>query len=424
MDRLRRALGARVDPASFVAFRVGFGLLATFAAVRFVSRGWIQELLVQPTFHFAWIPGLPVPSFSGLYALLAAQALAGIAIALSLWPRVALAVWLFSFGWIELIDKALYLNHYVLFTILGATLLATPVHRVALHDGSTLPAWVPWLFRAELGLVYLWAGLAKLNADWLFAAQPLSTWLKSRGDLPVVGPLFELPATAYAMSWAGAAYDLAVPFLLLGRRTRMLGLSLVVFFHTAVGLLFPLGVFPLLMILGATLFLAPSWPRRFSGGSVSLAGGRPLSRPATALWLGVVFTLALVPARFLLFGTDPSWTERGHRFAWRVLLNEKTGLVDYRVVERATGRTWRVMPSGELTPIQHEQMRTQPDMIRDYALHLRDVHAAAGRDVAVYADAWASLNGRPPQRLIRPDLDLVRPLPELESEGWIVPLAR
>ena len=83
---------------------------------------------------------------------------------------------------------------------------------------------------------------------------------------------------------------------------------------------------------------------------------------------------------------------------------------------------WAEHPAAQLTPMQHEQLRTQPDLIRDFALHLAAQHRAQGREVAVYADAWAALNGRPAQRLLRPELDLTRPLPELEAEHWIVPL--
>jgi hypothetical protein len=401
---------------------VGFGLLAAFAAVRFVARGWVDELLVRPPFHFAWVRWAVVPEAWALYGLFAVQALAGLAIAAGRWPRLCLVLWLASFGYVELLDKALYLNHYVLFTLLGLTLLASPVHRARLTGGEPLPAGVLWLLRAEIGLVYLWAGLAKLNADWLLRAEPLTTWLQAKADVPLVGGLLAHDATAWGMSWGGALYDLAIPLLLLLPRTRALGLLLVAFFHVAVGLLFPIGVFPLVMVLGATLLLDPSWPRRWAGGASTLpASWAPAPLPATAAWVVAVAVLALFPLRFALWGTDPSWTERGHRFAWRVLLNEKTGLVDFRVVERQTGRTWRVVPSAELTPMQHEQMRTQPDLIRDYALHLRDVHAEQGHDVAVYAEAWASLNGRPAQRLIRPDADLTRPLDELERAGWIVP---
>lgn len=441
-DRLRRlriALATPVDAASLVAFRMLFGVLVVLAAVRFVAMGWVDELLVQPTFHFAWIPGVEPASREGLYALFALQALAGLSIAAGVRTRAALIVWGLAFGYVELLDKALYLNHYVLLSLLGVWLALVPLHGRRCALPAQVPAWSLYLLRAQVASVYLWAGLAKLNPDWLLAAQPLGTWLEARADLPVVGPLLASPATAYAMSWGGALYDLSIPFILLSPRWRTLGLWLVLGFHVAVGLLFPIGVFPVVMMASATLFLDPSWPRRWLGrfgrsGAPGAEGtgdprepARALGSPATLAFVLVIAAMQLVPARFLLLGervswTDVNWTERGYRFAWRVLLNEKTGLVDFRVVEHSTGRTWRVMPREELSELQHTQLRTQPDLIRDYALHLADVHRRAGREVAVYADSWASLNGRPSQRMLRDDVDLTQPLARLEAQGWILPL--
>lgn len=415
MERLRSWLGREHDPASLTVFRVGFGLVAMVAAVRFVAMGWVEELLLAPPYHFAWVEWAVVPPPPVLYGLFALQVLGGALIVAG--RRLGVALWLVGFGWVELLDKALYLNHYVLFTLLGLVLLAVPWRRA--------PGWSLGLLRLLVGSVYVWAGLAKLNPDWLLRAEPLATWLGARADVPVVGGLLAWEPTAFAMSWAGAAYDLSVPFLLLFPRTRALGVVLVVGFHGVVGVLFPIGIFPVLMVLAATLLLPADWPRRWSWLRERLpgwdgGGGGAVSPVAAAGWVVVVATLLLFPGRFVLHGADVSWTERGYRFAWRVMLNEKTGLVDYRVVDRATGQQWRVSPSEELTMVQHHQLRIQPDLIRQYARHLADQHAAEGRDVAVYADAWASLNGRRSQRLLRPDLDLTRPLDELDREGWIL----
>ncbi len=420
---LRELLGAEHDPANFVVFRVGFGLLAAAAAIRYVAYGWVEVLLVRPIFHFAWFGWVVEPPAAVLYGLFAAQAVAGFAIALRWLPRLWLTVWLASFGYVELIDKALYLNHYVLFTLVGATLLVTPVHRLGFDRDDACPGWVLWLLRAEFGLVWFWAGLAKINGDWLLRAEPLTTWLQARADFPLIGSVLAWDPMAYAMSWGGMVYDLLIPFLLLLPRTRRLGLAWLLVFHVAVGVLFPIGIFPWLMVLGALMFLEADWPRLlltrpWAGSSETTA----FPWAGTAAWVLVFAILALFPARFLVWGTDVNWTERGYRLAWRVLLNEKTGLVDYRVVDRESGETWRVMPSDELTELQHKQMRTQPDMIRDYALHLEQVKRQEGRDVAVYVDAFASMNGRSSQRYIRSDLDLTQPVRQLDAEGWILPL--
>lgn len=421
MTQLRAALSAPVDPAGLIVFRVGFGLLAAFSALRVMALGWVEALYLTPTTHLPWVPGLTVPSATVLYGLFWAQVVAGLGLAWGRAPRIFLAAWLLSFGAVELLDKSLYLNHYVLFTLLGLWMMFIPLERLSVYGGAALPAWKLLVLRAQVVTVYLWAGLAKLNADWLMRGEPLTTWLEARAQLPLIGPLLADDGVALAMSWAGAAYDLSVPWLLLHPRTRPLGVVLVVGFHSAVGLLFPIGVFPALMILSSTLLWSPSWPRRWLGAWTPSPPAPPLAWPQTAALVALLTAMTLYPGRGLLRGEDVAWTERGHRLAWRLMLIEKTGLVEYRVVEAKTGRRWRVSPAEGLTPLQHKQLRTQPDLIRDYALQLKAQHAALGRDVAVFADVWVSLNGRPSKRLLREDLDLTQPVGALDEAGWILP---
>ena len=58
---------------------------------------------------------------------------------------------------------------------------------------ATAPAWTINIFKLQLGIVYFFAGLAKLNPDWLFDAMPLRIWLPANAHLPVIGWLLELP---------------------------------------------------------------------------------------------------------------------------------------------------------------------------------------------------------------------------------------
>ncbi len=52
--------------------------------------------------------------------------------------------------------------------------------------------------------------------------------------------------------------------LLLWRRTRLVAWVAVVAFHVATWLLFPIGVFPWLMIGVTTIFFEPDWPERIA----------------------------------------------------------------------------------------------------------------------------------------------------------------
>ena len=421
----RETLSEPIDPAGLASFRIGFGLIAAFASVRFMALGWIDELLIKPSMHFSWIEGLETPDAWVLYGLFIVQASAGLAIAAGVAVRASLAAWLLSFGYVELLDKALYLNHYVLFSLLGLWLFMTPAHRARFDMRGAMPRWPLILLQVQVATVYLWAGIAKLNSDWLFEAEPLTTWLNARVDTPIIGSLFAEPLTAYVMSWSGMVYDLSIPLLLLWTKTRRLGVLLVLVFHLMVGMLFPIGIFPALMVLGATLFLSPSWPRRMRREPWQpLVSNYRISTVGALSLCALCCLISLFPGRSYLNQDDTSWSERGYRFSWRVLLNEKTGLVDYRVLEPATGREWRAYPRDGLSDIQHQQMRTQPDLIRDYALYLQAQHAREGRVVEVYADSFASLNGRRSQRFIDPNLDLTQPIAVLDNQGWILPLLR
>ena len=82
-----------------------------------------------------------------------------------------------------------------------------------------------------------------------------------------------------------------------------------------------------------------------------------------------------------------------------------------------------VDPKRVLRPHQYRQMSTQPDLVLAYAHHLADEARGEG-DVAVYADAWVTWNGRRSQPFVRPDVDLARVPDTLASARRYVPEPR
>src|SRR5262249_20291970 len=103
---------------------------------------------------------------------------------------------------------------------------------------------------------YCYAGLAKINSDWLLNAQPLRIWLPAKNDLPLIGWMFNYVWVAFAFSWLGCLYDLTIPFFLLKRSTRLYAYAAVVIFHTLTAILFPIGMFPYVMIATALIFFS------------------------------------------------------------------------------------------------------------------------------------------------------------------------
>jgi hypothetical protein len=430
-----------VDAASLGAFRLAFGVVLAVEVVRFFAGGWIAEFYLDPPFHFTysgfhWVRPLPAVPMYAFFALLLASALG---VALGVAYRACATFFAIGFTYVFLLEKARYLNHFYLVALLAFLLAALPAHRAyalgASRRPDTVSAWMLGLVRAQVGLVYFYAGVAKLNEDWLGHAQPLIEWLGRRADHPVLGSLFASEATAWVMSWGGCLLDLAAWPLLAWRRTRPFMFACLVAFHLMNAATFGIGIFPWLMIPATTLWFAPDWPRRFAGRRRAAAAPPvPISAlaPTTRRSEGVGLALAtvwlaiqvLVPLRHFLYEGNVHWTEEGHAFSWHMKLRGKDASAIFTVTDPETGQSWLVDPRDELTDWQTRKMSARPDMILEYARHLGRTTSAAGkprRRVTVYAEA--SLNSRPRQLIVDPDVDLASVEPTLGHATWIVPLA-
>jgi hypothetical protein len=367
-----------------------------------------------------------------MWALVGGLALASLGLLLGWRTRASAVVFLGAFAWIELIDATTYLNHYWFLTLVGALAVVAPLGRALSLDarragGPTTVArgWV-WLLRFQVGVVYAFAGLAKLQPDWLVRALPLDLWLPARADVPVLGRLVGIDAVPHVFSAAGAAFDCLVVPLLLWRRTRLAAWLVLVAFHLCTWTLFPIGVFPWLMIGAATVFFEPEWPRRLLarlGRPVAVPRVAPVVRPRLLACLGVAWVLVqlALPLRHLAYPGDHRWSGQGYRFAWNVLLVEKAGTVTFLVHEPATDHRWVADPAELYTPNQIRVMSTEPDLIHQAAITIAADERARGHEVEVRVDAWVSLNARPAARLIDPTVDLASQPRDPWSDDWILP---
>jgi vitamin K-dependent gamma-carboxylase len=70
------------------------------------------------------------------------------------------------------------------------------------------------------------------------------------------------------------------------------------------------------------------------------------------------------------------------------------------------------------------KLRTAPDLLLQYVHAQRDRLRAAGvADPVITVDWWCSLNGRPPQRLVDPAVNLAAVERSWRPAPWILPLA-
>lgn len=424
IEALSTTMRERVRATPFSVFRAVFGLLMAFGAVRFIWLGWIEDHYTDPVFHFKywgfeWVEPL---STDTLYAVHYLMILAAIGVMLGTkWAYRLSAFTLFlTFTYTELIDLTYYLNHYYYVSIVSALLCIVPSPPSIWDTNAYIPRWVLVVFKLQIAIVYIYAGLAKINYDWLILALPLKIWLPAHDNMPVIGPLFTWSITPYIFSWFGMLYDCLIVFFLLYKRTRIWAYLTVIIFHSLTGLLFQIGVFPLVMIGGTLIF--------FNFGSRKLTAPAPFDAPnlkerilATVLVIHFAFQL-LFPWRFLLYEGNMFWTEEGYRYGWRVMLMEKAGTALFYVKDSKTGREGVVDNSEFLNPHQEKQMAMQPDMILQFAHFLGKHYAQNGvEDPQVRTEVYVTLNARPSQLLIDPHVNLMDETDTFSAKTWILP---
>lgn len=435
----------QTSAAPLAVFRMGFGMMMLISIIRFWSYGWIEKLYLQPKFHFSyygfeWVK----PLGDWTYLVFFVCGLSALFVALGLKYRLSIIVFFLSFTFIELMDKTTYLNHYYFISISSFLMIFLPANAYFSIDNLwrkkqflTIPKWTIDTIKLLLGIVYFYAGLAKLNSDWLFKAMPLKIWLPSKYDLPLIGENFmQQEWFHYAMSWGGLFYDLLIPFLLLYRKTRVFAFILVVFFHVFTCVLFPIGMFPYIMIIGSLIFFdagvhlkiidkIKSVLRFFKVKikSLPVENFRYSYQKSVTSFLVVFFVFQLVwPFRHLLYPGELFWHEQGYRLSWRVMLMEKRGYANFKVVNPEKDTYFYVDNSDFLSSFQEKQMSTQPDFILEYAHFLGKHFRSQGHEpIEIYVESYVALNGRRSQAYISPNIDLLKQYESFQPKTWILP---
>ncbi len=453
-----------VDIAPLVFFRVIFGILG-FADMMGV---WIYYHLYKGYFNpdnfqfkymgFEWVPVLPEP-FMSLFFLITMTA--AIFIVLGRNYRFSTVIFAIGFTWQFFLEKSLYLNHGYLFCWISWIMVFLPANRQWSYDVIKNPAlksdviarWSLWILPFLMGVVYFFGGIAKINADWLNGS-PLNLWLQNVKNMPLLGPVWGHEITPLVMAWSGMLLDLTAAFFLMFKNTRKWILGFILFFHLTNTLIFQIGIFPWLSICLSLLFFPPgdfrkwfsflkrkikklenveSWWERVSpqpANSVHdfYATNRPLppaypkKKVMTALAVILLIHFSL-PLRHHLFKGDVAWTEEGHRYSWRMMLRSKRGYGNFTVKEFDSGQIIKIRERDYLTDRQREKLFTHPDMIWQFAQHLKETwHKKGVENIGIYANVRVRLNGRHSQVYINPETNLATVKWQFfQSADWVLP---
>ena len=480
------------SPLPLAVFRLCFGLLMLVSTIRFWLNGWIDLLYLKPTFFFTyygfeWVRPLPYPT---IYYLFLTVGISAFFVAIGFFYRFSIILFFLSFTYIELIDKTNYLNHYYLVSLLSFLLIFSPANACFSLDNwlkiapkrDKISNFYLFTIKFQLVLVYFFAGVAKINPDWLLEALPMRIWLPPKTDIPLIGKLLAYPFTAYFFAWAGMLFDVSIGFLLWWRKTSIFAYCLVIVFHLLTALLFPqIGMFPFMMIfldliflqLSVTSYQLPITNKQLARNNYQLkihkeqqtgnkqqqlainnkqstvnnqqqltmnnkqltTNNKQLRTNKEQLTrnkkqqttkkelLIVFFTIQLLlPFRYLLYPNHLFWTEEGYRFSWRVMLMEKAGTIFFTVKKPETEQIIQIRNQDYLTPLQEKMMCTQPDMILQFAHFLAKTHTYhPSEKIQVFANAYVSVNGKGHRKFIDENVDLTKENEGFMPKKWILP---
>jgi hypothetical protein len=445
-QKVNSAIHVQRHIAPLAVLRIAFGSIMLISTIRFILKGWISAFYIKPAFHFTFYDFDWVKPFgqAGMYALFAILVITAIMVTIGLFYRAAIITFFLCFTYVELIDKTTYLNHYYFISVMAFLMIWVPANRYFSADVlrnpklavSHVPGWTITIFKLQLLLVYFFAGVSKLNYDWLIAAMPLKIWLPANSHLPIIGGLLTYEWVAYAFSWFGALFDLFIGFMLLNGKTRRLAYVLVIIFHVSTGWFFKIGMFPYIMIFVTIIFFSEGTHIRIinflkrilpkSGKTIQPKHTyRVPSFKAKCIYTLLVlhFIIQLVmPFRFMLYPGKLYWTEEGYRFSWRVMLMEKGGTAFFHVKDPKTGRRSEIVNSQYLTQFQETMMSTQPDMILQYAHFLAKEYQKKGiENPIVTAESYVTLNGSGSRLYIDSTVNLASQQETMGHKNWILP---
>ena len=272
-----------VDALPLGVFRFLFGFLLCIEFL-VLSRGTFPHYYIEPVVHFTYplfdLLGLKPVSKAFLWLIFYLLQISTVGIMLGLLTRISFAVFTSTFGYFFFMESAPYTNHYYLIFLLSFLMCFGHSGSIFSLDSlinknarrGQVDYWELFLLRFQICVVFVFAGLAKLNADWLIHAAPL--YLNLVKHFVLLGYPLQEKWMAVALSWGGMLSDLGLGILLFVNRWHKLTFVWLCLFNGMNIFLFGLGIqtFPYLMLSTYILFLPSPMVRdsitRFLNGKV------------------------------------------------------------------------------------------------------------------------------------------------------------
>jgi hypothetical protein len=411
-----------VDIFPLVLFRFFFGFILLAEALNALLSGWVQKVFVSapytfPFIYFDWLQ--PFPGF-GMYAYYILMAIIAIFIIIGFHYKIAMASYTILWAGVYFMQKTTYNNHFYLLLIVCFLMFFLPANRSFALDvkknpdirSSVMPQWIPWAMVVQISIVYFFGAVAKLYPDWLNGTCTRIIF-ENRSQNQFIAPVFNHPYFHYFIAYAGILFDGFIIFFLLWSRTRTLALIASIFFHLFNSFSLPVGVFPY-FALSFIVFFYPAAKLRnlfFQYKSFSFEKLHPnLEQRKILSYLIIPFLIVqlILPVRHWFIKGDVLWTEEGHRLSWRMMLRFRGGNTSIKIYDYETKDTTYYKFEQDFNTNQTRFMSVYPDGLWQFAQFLKEKKAKEGKKVAIYYDAFVTVNQRPAKRLVDPKVDFAQ----------------
>lgn len=433
---LTKILFRQIDNSPLIVFRVLFGILICAESFGAIATGWVKRILIDPKFTFnfigfEWLQPLPD---NWMYVYYVVMGIFGLGVLFGYKYRWSIISFTILWSATYFMQKSAYNNHYYLLMLLSAFMCFVPANRYASLDAKRnpnlksikMPFWVSLIFIVQISIVYVYAAIAKLYPDWLDATF-VEIILKPKKDYWLVGELFQQKWFHYFIAYSGLLFDFLIAPLLLIKATRKWAFVASIFFHFFNSLVFHVGIFPYLALSLTVFFFSTKTIHSiflkkkafYKEEEVIIPKYSKVIVMTLLLYFGVQ---DLLPWRHWIIKDNVVWTEEGHRLSWRMMLRAKSGSINFKVVDKESGKIYPIRLNKYLTDKQRRSMATKPDFIWQFSQRLKKEFAEKNIEVSIYVISKVSVNGRPYQRFIDPEVDLAATKWNVfKHNEWILP---
>lgn len=410
-----------IDNSPLIVFRILFGFLIACESFGAILTGWVKRVLTDPQFTFSFI-GFewlqPLPGF-GMYFYFVLMGFFGLAIMLGYRYRIAITSYTILWAGVYFMQKSSYNNHYYLLLLISFLLIFLPANRYAsldvkqnrVSEEKTMPYWISLLFIIQVGIVYVFASLAKFYPDWLDGTFTKNL-LSGTTSRPFFLELFSQKWFYLFIAYAGILFDLLIVPFLLFKKTRTLALIASVIFHIFNSITLQIGIFPFFALTFALFFYEPETIRRLFLRKKPKLEDENLSqnlygkRIVYFLMIPYLIIQIALPLRHHFIEGDVLWTEEGHRLSWRMMLRERNGYITIQIKDLKTGNVSIYNYRKNLTNKQAQNLATKPDFIWQYCQRIKEEYK--GKPIAIYIDCKNSINRKEYKSLIDPNYDMAK----------------